>query len=135
MSQLSSPNIFPALRYRDAAAAIEWLCRAFGFEEKAVHRDEQGTVAHAELRLGTGMIMLGQFREGSRPAPAPDSLSQAQTIYVVVQDPDAHHARAKAAGADVGELVEQDYGSREYSATDLEGNWWAFGTYDPYATA
>lgn len=134
MSQTNHPNIFPALRYRDAAAAVEWLGRTFGFEVKAVHRGEDGTVGHAELQLGAGIIMLGQYREGTHPVvQASDPLSQTQTIYVVVDDPDAHHTRAKAAGAQVGELVDQDYGSREYSAPDLEGNWWAFGTYDPYA--
>jgi uncharacterized glyoxalase superfamily protein PhnB len=130
------PNIFPALRYRDAAAAVEWLERAFGFEEKAVHRGEDGTVQHAELRLGAGLIMFGQHGEdGWLGSKAPDPLASPLSIYVAVEDPDAHHARAKAAGADiVGELTDQDYGSREYSARDLEGNLWSFGTYDPYAS-
>jgi uncharacterized glyoxalase superfamily protein PhnB len=137
MSGSTHPNIFPALTYRDAAAAIDWLKRAFGFEEKAVYRGEDGTVHHAELRLGAGLIMLGQHREegwmGGRP---PDPLASPQGIYVAIEDPDAHHERARAAGAEiVRELTDQDYGSREYSARDLEGNRWSFGTYDPYASA
>ena len=56
-------------------------------------------------------------------------------LYIVVGDPDAHYARATAAGAVVvRELVDQPYGSREYSALDPEGNRWSFGTYDPYSS-
>lgn len=132
----TSPNIFPALRYRDANAALEWLREAFGFEEKAVHRDGDGTVAHAELRLGSGLIMVGQVREGDwmgGRAPDPERPS-AHGVYVYVADVDVHHARATAAGAEiVRPLATQDYGSREYSVLDLEGNTWSFGTYDPYA--
>ena len=136
MSDKTRPNIFPVLRYRDASSAIDWLGRAFGFEEKAVYRDDDGAVVHAELRLGAGLIMVGEHREGGwmgdRP---PDPLASSQGIYVVVEDPDAHHERASAAGVEVvRDLSDQEYGSREYSARDLEGNLWSFGTYDPYAT-
>lgn len=128
------PNIFPALRYEDASAAIEWLGRAFGFEEKAVFRGEDGTVQHAELRLGAGLIMLGQVRgDDWTGGEARDPLASPHGLYVVVDDPDAHHGRAAAAGARIiMDLTDQDYGSREYSARDLEGNLWSFGTYDPY---
>ncbi len=127
-------SIFPAMRYRDADAAIDWLTRAFGFQEKAVYRDGDGAVQHAELTLGTGLIMLGQYsEEGWMGGHVPDALASTISLYLVVQDPDAHHDRAKAAGAQiVRELADQDYGSREYSARDLEGNLWSFGTYDPY---
>lgn len=137
MTAAAHPNIFPALRYRDAAAAIDWLEAAFGFQQAAVHRDEDGTVRHAELRLGVGLVMLGEYGDeawmgGERPDPLASTLS----LYVVVDDPDAHHRRAAAAGARiVRELTDEDYGSREYSARDLEGNLWSFGTYDPYAEA
>jgi uncharacterized glyoxalase superfamily protein PhnB len=120
------PNIFPALRYRDANAALEFLGTAFGFEEKAVHRGEDGTIHHAELRLGAGMIMFGERPDASA--------SDSHTVYVVVEDPDAHHDRARDAGAEIVRGPEDmDYGSREYGARDLEGNLWSFGTYDPYA--
>jgi uncharacterized glyoxalase superfamily protein PhnB len=128
-------NIFPTLRYRDADAAIEWLHDVFGFEQKAVYRDDDGVVMHAELRLGGGLIMLGQHRPGGffgDAELAPDSSPAA--IYVRLEDVDAHHARAREKGADIfRDLVDQDYGSREYGARDLEGNRWSFGTYDPYA--
>jgi uncharacterized glyoxalase superfamily protein PhnB len=120
------PNIFPALRYRDGNAALEFLKSAFGFEEKAVYRGEDGAIHHAELKLGAGMVMFGE-----RPDAEP---SDSHTIYVVVADADAHHDRARSAGAEiVRDLEDMDYGSREYGARDLEGNLWSFGTYDPYA--
>lgn len=136
MNEATHPNIFPALRYKDASAAIDWLGRAFGFEEKVVYRGEDGTVQHAELRLGTGLIMLGEMREDDwMGGKASDPLASSQSIYVVVEDPDAHHDRAAAAGARiVRELTDEEYGSREYSVRDLEGNLWSFGAYNPYAS-
>jgi uncharacterized glyoxalase superfamily protein PhnB len=129
------PNIFPALRYRDANAALEWLKDAFGAEEKAVYRGDDGVIHHGELQLGDGLIMFGQRREnGLLGGEPPNSLASPTSIYVVVPDPDAHYARAKAAGATViRELEDMEYGSREYSVRDLDGNLWSFGTYDPYA--
>jgi len=125
------PNIFPALHYRDPEAALQWLKRAFGFEEKSVYRGDDGRIQHAELRLGDGLIMFGgapSDTERSSDGQPPVS------IYAVVADPDGHHERARASGAEiVRELVDQPYGSREYSARDPEGNLWSFGTYDPYA--
>ncbi|HWH11546.1 MAG TPA: VOC family protein [Solirubrobacteraceae bacterium] len=137
MTDDGRPNIFPALRYRDADAALAWLQEAFGFSEQAVHRDADGTPAHVELRLGAGLVMFGQYRDdGWLGGSAPDSLASTLSVYVVVEDPDAHHARAVAAGATiVRELTDESYGSREYSARDPEGNLWSFGTYDPYRDA
>jgi uncharacterized glyoxalase superfamily protein PhnB len=121
-------DIFPVLRYRDAAAAIDWLERAFGFARDMVVPGPHGTVTHAQLRHGSGMVMLGSASDDS-PWAQP---AGAAAIYVVVEDPDAHHARAVQAGADiVMELTDQDYGSREYGARDPEGNLWSFGTYRP----
>jgi len=136
MASTAHPNIFPALRYRDANAAIEWLKQTFGFEEKTVYRGEHGEVNHAELTLGEGTVMLGERRpEGWLGGGAPDARASTVSIYVVVADPDAHYERARAAGAEiVRELTDEDYGSREYSARDLDGNLWSFGTYDPYAS-
>jgi uncharacterized glyoxalase superfamily protein PhnB len=121
------PSVVPSLRYRDAARAIEFLVEAFGFERHAVHEGENGTIAHAELVYGDGMVMLGTDREDSYGS----HVGQGWT-YVVVGDADAHYARARAAGAEiVRELEDQDYGSRDYSARDFEGNLWSFGTYRP----
>jgi uncharacterized glyoxalase superfamily protein PhnB len=128
-------TIFPVLRYRDADAAVEWLMRAFGFTQRAVTRHDDGTILHAELQLGTGIIMLGQHRADDwMGGTAPDPNASPMGLYVRVDDPDAHFARAKGAGAEITmELVDQDYGSREYAARDPEGIVWSFGTYDPYA--
>jgi uncharacterized glyoxalase superfamily protein PhnB len=124
-------SVIPFIYYEDPAAAIEWLKEAFGFSEHAVHRAEDGTIAHAELRLGTGIIMPG--------APAELGMTSAKRLgganqgnYVVVEDPDAHFERARAAGAEIVEQpTDRDYGSREYTARDPDGNVWTFGTYDP----
>jgi uncharacterized glyoxalase superfamily protein PhnB len=134
--EAARPNIFPTLRYRDADRALAWLQDAFGFELEECFRDPAGAVAHAELRLGAGLVMLGQQRGESHMAGhPPDALASTIGIYVVVEDPSAHHERARQAGASiVRELTATDYGSREYSARDLEGNLWSFGSYDPYET-
>jgi uncharacterized glyoxalase superfamily protein PhnB len=134
MASTAHPNIFPALRYRDANSAIEWLERAFGFTEKVVYRGEDGEVNHAELALGAGIVMLGESRpDGWLGGGKPEARASTVSIYVAVADPDAHYERARAAGAEiVRELTDEDYGSREYSARDPEGNLWSFGTYDPY---
>jgi uncharacterized glyoxalase superfamily protein PhnB len=123
-------HIFPGLRYRDASAAIEWLERAFGFEKRQVHEGPNGTIAHAELELGPGIIMLGSDK-GDGDDPFGSRAGQGW-VYVVIDDPDGHYERAKAAGAEiVMELTDTDYGSRDYSARDPEGNLWSFGTYLP----
>jgi uncharacterized glyoxalase superfamily protein PhnB len=121
----TTPNIFPVLRYRDARAAIEWLVNAFGFERLMVMEGPDGTIGHAELKLGPGVIMIGSERDGGQGQAGQGSL------YVAIDDVDAHHERAKAAGAEVGALRDEDYGSREYTVSDLEGNVWSFGTYRP----
>ncbi|MEO8690309.1 MAG: VOC family protein [Solirubrobacteraceae bacterium] len=129
-------SIYAALRYRDAAAAIDWLECAFGFQTTSRHEGPDGTIGHAELRLGESLIMLGQGAEDLQDPPAGPRAARV-TIYVAVEDVDGLHDRAQAAGADVSDLSEQDYGSRDFSARDLEGNHWSFGTYvpDPQAAA
>jgi uncharacterized glyoxalase superfamily protein PhnB len=123
------PTIVPFLRYRDAPRAIEWLCEAFGFERIFVVPGEGGTIGHAQLRIGEGIVMLS-----SQHVPGSERISAEEGIYVVVPDADAHCARAKAAGADVfREPEDQDYGGRDYSVRDLEGHYWSFGTYQPGA--
>lgn len=125
-------------RYRDAKAAIEWLCRAFGFEKHAVYEAKDGTVMHAELTLGGGMIMLGSARddEYGKQFKTPDELGGVETrsAYIVVPDADAAFARAVAAGAKVvTEPHNTDYGSRDFTVKDPEGYSWSAGTYDPWA--
>lgn len=134
----SRSTIMPAMRYRDANAAIEWLCKVFGFEKHVVYPGPNGTVGHAELKLGGGMIMLGSERddEFGRGFKSPGDLGGVETrsAYVVVKDADAVYARAKAAGGRiVREIQNTDYGSREFTVKDPEGNSWSVGTYDPWA--
>lgn len=125
------PNIFPCVKYRDAEAAIDWLDRAFGFGRKLVVPGDGGSVAHAELRLGAGLIMCGS---AAPPDPANPWSDAASGIYVRIDDVDAHCARARAAGAEIVRAPhDTDYGAREYSVRDLEGRLWSFGTYDPLA--
>ncbi|MGH6895095.1 MAG: VOC family protein [Geminicoccaceae bacterium] len=125
------PNIFPAIRYRDAPAAIEWLAKAFGFEKHFVAPADNGRVDHAELQIGAGMVMLNSKGDPQATTNPWDQVDQG--IYVCISDVDAHYTRAKAAGAEiVRELQDTDYGAREYSVRDLEGHLWSFGTYDPY---
>lgn len=121
-------TIFATLRYKDASAAIAFLTEAFGFTEVVAYRDEDGGVAHAQLAYGTTSVMLGQARDSEYDRllgePTPNAL------YVVVEDTDAHHARAKETGAEiVMGPSEQPHGSYDYLARDPEGNLWSFGTY------
>jgi uncharacterized glyoxalase superfamily protein PhnB len=122
-------TFYPSFRYEDAPAAIEWLQRAFGFEaEMVVDGEQEGQVTHAQLRFGDGMIMLGSTRGDESDS----HVGQGWTYVAVAGDIDAHHERARAAGAEITrEPEDQEYGSRDYSAKDLEGNVWSFGTYRP----
>lgn len=118
----TGPTLFPTLRFSDEPAAIDWLERAFGFQRHAVFAGDDGTILHAELRLGSGILMLG--------SPPEDELGF--TIYAWVEDLEAHYARARAAGAEiVRPLADTSYGTREYGARDLDGHLWYFGTYRP----
>lgn len=129
------PNIFPVLRYADAPKALEWLQRAFGFRVVSEVPGPDGTIAHAEISLGSGIVMIGSGGPGHAEADAAADPSTAhQSIYIWVRDVDAHAARARSAGAEITrEPAMTDYGSREYAARDLEGNHWSFGTYLPRA--
>jgi uncharacterized glyoxalase superfamily protein PhnB len=134
---ISGPTrVIPTLRYHDAAKAIDWLCSAFGFQKHLVVPGPDGTIAHAELTFGNGMIMVGSARNDDfgrlvRPPAAVGGLCT-QSVYVVVPDADTHHARAVAAGAQVVyPLKSEDYGGRGYGCVDLEGHLWSFGSYDP----
>lgn len=126
----SNCDVYPVLSYRDAEAAVKFLTRAFGMVEHHIYRNDDGSIAHAMLRCRNTMVSFGPA--GDKPPPYPAPPLGSQNIYVVVDDPDAHHDRAKAAGAEiVRPLEDMDYGSREYTARDPEGNIWHFGTYRP----
>lgn len=121
------PNIFPVLQYKDARASIDWLIRAFGFEKQAEFAGPDGTIVHAELAFGAGVIAIST---ATSPTPGNPWSDVRQGIYALVDNVDAHHDRSKGAGAEiVRPLQDMEYGSREYSARDLDGHLWSFGTY------
>jgi uncharacterized glyoxalase superfamily protein PhnB len=118
--------LIPTHHYDDAKAAIAFICDAFGFERHAVY-EKDDVVEHAELKGHGGYVMVGSRREDN-----PYDMGR-QSVYVVIDaDVDAHCERARAAGAEIFRGPEdQDYGGRDYSARDPEGNVWVFGTYAP----
>jgi len=134
-SPIAPPRIYPALRYRDATAMVDWLENAFGFERRVVHQAPDGSIGHAELAFGSAMIMIGSVRDDAYGdmVGTPGGKS-GQSIYVAVDDADAHFAHARAAGAEiVVDLHDTDHGSRDYICRDPEGYLWCFGTYWPKA--
>ena len=131
-----SSTLIPVLRYEDAPAAIDWLCKAFGFERRLVVPEDGGDVAHAQLRLGNAMVMISTHRddEFGRLMRLPSQAKGCtQTLYAIVDDVDAHCARARAAGAEILIApVDQEYGGRDYTCRDVEGHVWSFGSYNPW---
>lgn len=126
-------RLFPCLRYRNPRPAIDFLVAAFGFAIHSVHEGPDGTIAHAELRFGNGLLMLGGF-DADAVAAGRTVTGGAGSIYVCVPYVDAHHDKAAAAGAVITRPPEDTpYGSREYSCRDIEGYEWHFGSYDPLA--
>lgn len=132
-------NVIPCIRYRDAAAMIEWLCDVVGFENQLIVPTAGNLVAHAQLTLGNGMVMIGSVLEaktesGNATTPITESQGQpTQSPYVIVSDADAVYERARAAGAEiVHELKDEEYGGRGFSFRDPEGYIWNIGTYDPW---
>jgi PhnB protein len=123
---LEYPTITPYFYYEDAAAAMDWLVKAFGFEERLRIENDQGRVNHGELKLGDGLVMVGEPGSGyENPNKRGGRATAGVNVYV--DDVDAHFERAKAAGAKINEEpADQDYGDRRYIAEDLEGHDWFF---------
>jgi uncharacterized glyoxalase superfamily protein PhnB len=118
------PSIVPYFSYVDAKAAMRFLADAFGFEAIQSFDGEDGQLFHGEMRHADGVIMLGSVDE--RPATGSPG------VYLVVADVDAHHQRARAAGAEIVYPPEDtEFGTRRYRARDPEGHEWSFGTYQP----
>lgn len=139
MSQKAT--VFPCLRYNDAQAAVDFLCRAFGFERHAVYTSEENpaVVQHAELIANGSMIMLGsapasddQRYKWQTPEQANGYVTMCTCVYI--EDVDAHCKRAKAEGAQIihGPYDNPGYPGRGYDARDPEGNLWSFTSYDPW---
>ena len=122
------PTLGSSLFYRDPWKALDWLERAFGFERAMVITDKDGNLAHSELHLGDGYIMVGGEWNSSVASPASIGGKCTQALHVQLKDSiDAHCARARAAGAVIHqEPSDQFYGDRTYRALDLEGHMWTF---------
>jgi uncharacterized glyoxalase superfamily protein PhnB len=131
--------VIPSIRYKDAHAAIAWLERAFGFTTQAVYGGADGTVAHAQLVFGAGMVMVSSYTGESVYAKSmaqPDEVGMrsTSTLCLIVDDATAVYASAKEAGAEIiGELREMEYGGKAFGCRDLEGHVWSIGEYDPWA--
>ena len=131
-------TLIPSLRYRDAHAAIAWLERTLGFTRHAVYNGPENTVAHAELRHGRGMIMLGS---ATNPSPhdrwytTPEDSDGRVTspLYLVVEDCARLWSGVQAQGVEVvAALQEMSYGGRSFTVRDPEGYLWSVGEYDPW---
>ena len=120
-------KIYPYLLYHSCEDALDWLARAFGFEETLRYTGAAGYVNHAEMKLGDARIFLGNPGESYRNPR--EQGGETIGLYVYVDDVDAHYARAKATDAEITEeLVDQDYGDRRYTVLDPEGHKWFFAT-------
>ena len=125
-------------RYQDAHRAIDWLERVFGFERHAVYLAPDGSVLHAQLTLGSGMIMLGSVRDDAYGkhfrSPAELGGLETRSQYIVVAEVEAAYARALDAGAEVVHPISTtDYGSTDFTVRDPEGFTWSAGSYDPWS--
>jgi uncharacterized glyoxalase superfamily protein PhnB len=130
-------TIIPGLLYNDASRMIDWLCDTFGFRKNLVVPNGEGGIAHAQLVLNGGMIMLGSAGKNEMNAhqrPPADVEYATSNNYIVVSDADSIYAKAKANGAKIIlDIVDQDYGGRGFTCADPEGHLWSVGTYDPWA--
>jgi uncharacterized glyoxalase superfamily protein PhnB len=122
-------SIHPAIRYRDPHAAIDFLTTALGFTALQVHEDDDGAVAHAELAIADGVIMIGTIGKGDKRE---DRTAGNASVYIALDDVEARYERATTHGAQVErELQDTPYGSREFTVSDPEGNRWSVGNYRP----
>ncbi len=130
-----SATVIPTLRYRDAKAAIEYLQNVLGFEATMVIEGAGDSVEHAQLRHGTGMVMLSSIGVGAYDQATADGRDPAGTgaVYIVIDDVYGHAEKARSFGANIiMEPEEQDYGGAAYTLRDHEGNVWSFGSYNPW---
>lgn len=135
---MAENSVIPMLAYEDGAAAIDWLVKAFGFREQLRYTEDDGTVTHAELATGGGLIMLATpTPDYVSPKRHRESCEQARKwsavpyvidgVLVEVDDVDAHFAQAKQAGATIlSEPEDVDVGVRHYRVEDPEGHRWMF---------
>ncbi|CAN5121611.1 VOC family protein [soil metagenome] len=130
MSEERKAAFYPEVLLVDAGAGMDWLERTLGFERKEEHRDDDGNVVHAEMRLDGAVVMLASAGVGREPfASMPAGVA---VTYCAIDRVEELHKRAQEAEVDIAlELTETDYGSADFTVRDPEGNLWAFGTYRP----
>ncbi len=123
-------KIVPYLYYDDGPAALEYMCKVFGFEELMRVARGDGTFMHAEAGYQGNAVMLGTpLGEDGKPKSLREHPVRHASVMCYVDDVDAHYAKARAAGAEiVSELADQSYGARTYTAADPEGHHWHFTT-------
>jgi len=121
--------VIPVLVYEDIEAAHDYLVATFGFTSGGLHRLDDGTVVHGEVRTGDAAIWLHRVTAEHEMASPRGATASYGGLSVLVPDVDAHYARAKAAGARIdSEPTDQDYGLREYGARDPENHRWWFSS-------
>ena len=130
-------SIIPTMRYKNAQSAIDWLCKAFGFEKHLVVQGENNQIAHAQLTYRNSMIMLGSINENEygKLIRTPENLNgfNTQAPYIIVENIDEHYKKAVSEGAEIViDIKDEDYGGRGYSCRDREGYIWNFGSYNPW---
>jgi uncharacterized glyoxalase superfamily protein PhnB len=129
--------VVPMLAYADGPAAMDWLARAFGFVERTRMLTDDGVLSHGEMLAGDGLIMVATptaAYEGPKRhrEHCEQALAWSQVPYVIdgvlvyVDDVDAHHERARRAGATILSVLEDGYPGRRYRAEDIEGHRWMF---------
>ena len=137
-AEQTKSTVIPGLRYRNAPAAIDWLCNVLGFEKQlVVPGDTSDSVLHAQLTLGSGMIMLGSVNDNDfgRLMAQPEEIGgkETQCSYVLVEDADVVYEKVKASGVEiVMPIKDEEYGGRAFTCRDPEGHIWAVGTHNPW---
>ncbi len=131
-------TLIPVLLYRDAPAAIHWLCEVLGFTRHQVFANADGSIAHAELTLGGGIVMLASAgKEGAyaKLLKQPDEVGgfSTQGSYIIVENVDAVYQRALAAKAGIVIPLQDSAEGRGFTCKDLEGHIWSVGNYNPWA--
>lgn len=134
---MNNSRIIPTMRYNDAQAAIKWLCEVLGFEEKMVVPGEASSIAHAQLTMGNGMVMVSSARatEYDNQVKPPQDLGGicTQSVYIYVENLDEHYESTVASGAEISIPFYDEEHGRGYGVKDREGQLWNFGDYDPWA--
>jgi uncharacterized glyoxalase superfamily protein PhnB len=141
MAMNTRTTTIPVITYRDAHAAIKWLCSTFGFTQKSLYEGPNGTVMHAELTFGSGMIMLSTHdpqSEWGKLSALPNDIGgrETQSTALISADPDELYRRVQAAGVPILRTIrDESYGGRSFVCRDLEGHIWSVGSYDPWASS